>query len=119
MRGGTCKLEKNAERTCLWHQVERAVRQVESIMEDLKTIQYTEDVSIILFSTLRSVRLFDEQPADFAHKRLQVSLHDGVGHEGGGDGLASEPASVEAVDGLASVRDGVELDEDIALRFIS
>lgn len=71
------------------------------------------------FQRLRSVKLFIEQPADFAHGRSQVGLHDGIGHEGGGDGLASEPTTVEAVDRFAGVRDGVELDEDVALCMMS
>ena len=44
-----------------------------------------------------------------------MSLHDGVGHEGGRDGLAAEPTAVETIDSLASISDGVKLDEDIAL----
>ena len=44
-----------------------------------------------------------------------MSLHDGVGHESGRDGLAAEPTAVETIDSLASISDGVKLDEDIAL----
>lgn len=44
-----------------------------------------------------------------------MGLHDGVGHEGGRDGHASEPTAVEAIDGLARVVDVVEFDVDVTL----